>query len=82
MATEKKKCLAEKTLGAPARTTIEDFVINNLGPDAEAVFEMAPGTVDVSHINSASVHWEDDGEGGTQCVLKVWFEKEGTWTAT
>lgn len=82
MATETKKHQGEKVLGAAARTTIEDFIISNLGPDAETAFEMTPGTVDISHVRSASVHWESDGEGGTQCRIAVAFYKEGTWTAT
>ena len=82
MASEKKKVNLNKVLGETARSTLENFIINNLGEDAEYVFEMGPGTVGVENIKAASIHWEDDADnpGETICRLIVKFEKEGTWS--
>ena len=82
MSIQKKSIVKSKILGSTAKQTIENFVINQLGSEAEEEFGVSPGAIDMSNVKGVSIHWEDDGEGGIQCRVAVRFEMEGTWSAT
>ena len=61
-------------LGAGAKSTLETFIINQLGDDASADLEV---TVDATNIKKAIIWWKDDGT----VTLHAFFQEEGVWTA-
>lgn len=61
-------------LGAGARSTLETFVLNQLGDEASADLEV---TVDATNIKKVVIWWTDDDT----VTLHAFFQEEGVWTA-
>jgi hypothetical protein len=62
-------------LGASAKSTIETFILNQLGSYAETQLEVSPATA--THIKAASLVWEDG-----EVRLAVRFGVDGDWTSS
>lgn len=61
-------------LGSGAQSTLETFLINQLGAEASADLEV---TVDENNLKKAILFWNDNGT----VTLRAFFEQDGLWTA-
>ena len=61
-------------LGSGAQSTLESFILNQLGDEASADLEV---TVTADNIKKVVIFWNDD----STVTLHAFFEEVGVWTA-
>lgn len=64
-----------ESLGSTARSTVETFIINQLGAQASADLET---TVDATNIGKVVIFWNRDEN---TVSLDAFFKEEGYWTS-